>query len=302
MAEFGLGIRLLRPAGFATIPGMDAKKWKPFGRAFVRFVFGTTLGPAAVTVATGVAFLACVALHALPLVPALGAVAAVLLLSALVLDLLAFFKALAEGRFGRAMAQFALGLLGVPVFLVSLFVAEVAGRTLATGLPGGMGAAVTETSAEIPFSLSYKPAHPFLAEYDKAVVFPSGKTIGLVPDTGGGGPCALYALADGTFYLADGLGAAFLRQDYRVDVARETVDLCRAGRRFRVPDGTRSVVGWGADCIEVETATGRVAVAQSVPLGDELRTRRFLGVAEPSGHVETGGPDPLLADASFHAP
>lgn len=67
-----------------------------------------------------------------------------------------------------------------------------------SGLPGGLGAAVTETSTEIPFSLSYKPAHPFLAEYDKAVVFPSGKTIGLAPDSGGGGPDPL--LADASFH------------------------------------------------------------------------------------------------------
>ncbi len=57
------------------------------------------------------------------------------------------------------------------------------------GVPGEDG--------KTAFSVEYINAHPFLAEYDKTIVFKSGKRIGVGMDTGGAGAFAGYRLGSG---------------------------------------------------------------------------------------------------------
>ncbi len=54
-----------------------------------------------------------------------------------------------------------------------------------------------QTEDSLPFFVEFRHSHPFLAEYDKRIVFNSGKAIGLWPGTGGAGPFAVYDLASG---------------------------------------------------------------------------------------------------------
>lgn len=105
------------------------------------------------------------------------------------------------------------------------------------------------------FSVEYIHAHPFLAEYDKTIVFKSGKRIGVFIDTGGAGPFAVYRLPTGEYYLADGLKHSFIRNDYRVNVTNETVEMMTADTFWiRIPDGTLAVVGGGGNSIVVNTS------------------------------------------------
>lgn len=76
---------------------------------------------------------------------------------------------------------------------------------------------------QMPFAIEYKAAHPFLAEYNKRIAFKSGKRVSIEMDTGGAGRCAVYALGNGRYYLADGFESEQFKYDYIVDVQKETV-------------------------------------------------------------------------------
>jgi len=95
-----------------------------------------------------------------------------------------------ETDFGPFIAWWAVA----GTFFGLLIVLEVLGLT-----------AVANGAGQLEFKVEYRPAHPFLAEYDKCIIFPSGKRIGLWPDTGGAGAFAVYRLPAGEYYLVDGL-------------------------------------------------------------------------------------------------
>lgn len=149
------------------------------------------------------------------------------------------------------------------------------------GVPGEDG--------KMAFSVEYINAHPFLAEYDKTIVFKSGKRIGVCMDTGGAGPFAVYRLPTGEYYLVDGLKHNFIRNDYRVNVTNETVEMM-TGDAFwiRIPDGTFAVVGRGGDSISVRTADEECknVEGQLAPAGDSLSRRKYLGLTHPRGEFE----------------
>lgn len=146
---------------------------------------------------------------------------------------------------------------------------------------------------EMAFSVEYINAHPFLAEYDKCVVFPSGKRVGVCMDTGGAGPFALYRLPTGEYYLVDGLEHDFIRNDYRVNVTNETVEMMCDETWVKIPEGTLKVVGGGNDSITAKTADGEKWANGGAPVGDSLKGRSYLGLLYPSGRFEPGEGDPF---------
>jgi hypothetical protein len=149
------------------------------------------------------------------------------------------------------------------------------------------------------FSVEYINAHPFLAEYDKTIVFKSGKRIGVMMDTGGAGPFAVYSLPTGEYYLVDGLKHSFIRNDYRVNVTNETVEMMIADTFWiRIPDGTLAVVGDGGNSIEVNTSDEKYKNVESklTSVGDSLSRRKYLGLIHPRGEFEKSddGKDPYI--------
>lgn len=65
----------------------------------------------------------------------------------------------------------------------------------------------------------------------------------------------MYRLPTGEYYLADGLKHSFIRNDYRVNVTNETVEMMTADTFWiRIPDGTLAVVGGGGNSIVVNTS------------------------------------------------
>lgn len=159
------------------------------------------------------------------------------------------------------------------------------------GVPGEDG--------KTAFSVEYINAHPFLAEYDRTIVFKSGKRIGVWMDTGGAGPFAVYRLPTGEYYLVDGLKHNFIRSDYRVNVTNETVEMM-TGDTFwiRIPDGTLAVVGGGGNSIEVNTSDEKYKNVESkfTSVGDSLSRRKYLGLIHPRGEFEKSddGKDPYV--------
>lgn len=159
------------------------------------------------------------------------------------------------------------------------------------GVPGEDG--------KTAFSVEYINAHPFLAEYDKTIVFKSGKRIGVYMDTGGAGPFAVYRLPTGEYYLVDGLKHNFIRNNYRVNVTNETVEMMTADTFWiRIPDGTLAVVGGGGNSIEVNTADEKYknVEGQLISVGDSLSRRKYLGLIHPRGEFEKSddGKDPYV--------
>lgn len=158
---------------------------------------------------------------------------------------------------------------------------------------------VPSEDGKTAFSVEYSNAHPFLAEYDKTIVFKSGKRIGVWMDTGGAGPFAVYRLPTGEYYLVDGLKHNFIRNDYRVNVTNETVEMM-TGDTFwiRIPDSTLAVVGGGGNSIVVNTADGKYKNVESkfMLVGDSLSRRKYLGLIHPRGEFEKSddGKDPYV--------
>jgi hypothetical protein len=143
--------------------------------------------------------------------------------------------------------------------------------------------------------VKFRRSHPFLVEYDRWIVFPSGKRIGIWPDTGGAGAFAVYRLASGAYYLIDGLKFEYIRSEYRVDPAAETVEIMNGTRWIAIPDGASAVVGHSSDSIIVKTKHGETTVGGGVPVGDSLAGRTYLGLAKPDGRFEPGTGDPYAA-------
>lgn len=217
---------------------------------------------------------------------------------------LVFFVTLAKRQWKKSAIMFVSGGVGACLLAV--------GFGFAIALDFGFALVNWEKGKEKPrlvgvpsedgktaFSVEYSNAHPFLAEYDKTIVFKSGKRIGVWMDTGGAGPFAVYRLPTGEYYLVDGLKHSFIRNDYCVNVTNETVEMM-TGDTFwiRIPDSTLAVVGGGGNSIVVNTADEKYKNVESkfMLVGDSLSRRKYLGLIHPRGEFEKSddGKDPYV--------
>lgn len=146
----------------------------------------------------------------------------------------------------------------------------------------------------LPFAVEYRRAKTFCAEYDKRVVFRSGKRVGLLMDTCGYGPFRVYRLKDGTYCLEDGFGLANDVRHQRVDVKRETVELKQGGAWYAIPGGgfirgyggvpgslslTFSMYPGG----DLNNEEGWDVDVTGTPVGDSLDGMELIGEIETSG-------------------
>ena len=105
---------------------------------------------------------------------------------------------------------------------------------------------------ELPFAVEYRRAKTFCAEYDKRILFKSGKRVGLPIDPCGFGPFRVYKLKTGEYCLVDGfdmkLPKSFGDQSrhMRVNVENETVELKSGNGWFKIPE-KGYVCGWGGE-------------------------------------------------------
>lgn len=224
-----------------------------------------------------------------------------------VVSLLAFSAivfSLVRRRWGRAFAQLGCALGALVVFLPVFFLVSI--RAMFTNAMEDFKVEEqpwegSEISAEIPFSIEFRRSNPFQREFDRRIVFRSGKRVGLCPDTGGAGAFAVYALGTNEFYVVDRLDDVDHFGEYRVNVEKETLE-CRSGEYvwIRVPDDAVSINGMGSGYLQVSTASGEKSVSESVPVGDVLKYRRFIGRIFPSTKVEIGGNEPQLKGVDVH--
>lgn len=223
-----------------------------------------------------------------------GVAATVALAATSIWYVLAFFVTLGEMQWKKSAIMFVSGCVGACLlvegfgFAVMLnFRSALANWDIEKEIP--RLADVPGEDGKTAFSVEYINAHPFLAEYDKTIVFKSGKRIGVWMDTGGAGPFAVYSLPTGEYYLADGLKHGFIRSDYRVNATNETVEMM-IGDKFwiLIPDGTLAVVGRGGDSIDVNMADEKYKNVEGklVPVGDSLSRRKYLGLIHPRGEFE----------------
>ena len=163
-----------------------------------------------------------------------------------------------------------------------------------------------EPTKEVPFTVEFRTAHAFLAEYDRRIVFKSGKHVNLWPDTGDAGKFALYRLADGSYYLVDGLRFSANRCEYHVDTSGENVDLVKRGFFYRIPErGILAGVGWSDQDNDMMTLSMVDENANDLngeceyvrvkgrSVGDVLTKRRFLGFVDTHGSFSSSTDDPL---------
>lgn len=167
----------------------------PVKERFAKLMFDTDWGPLIVWGMTVLAFFATLVLS--PLLPYVGIViAGVVLVAVVVATLLAvaaFFNALRRRMWMRAFGQFLLGIIAVPVFVVGFLFSAFASAIVAGAVACAVDAvfpdraSVKDDSGSLGFKVEFKRAHPFLAEYHRAIRFPSGKRIGIGMDTGARG-------------------------------------------------------------------------------------------------------------------
>jgi hypothetical protein len=217
---------------------------------------------------------------------------------------LVFLVTLAKRQWKKSAIMFVLGGVGACLLAVGFGFAVAlnfwsAAENWEKGKEKPRLADVPGEDGKTAFSVEYINAHPFLAEYDKTIVFKSGKRIGVWMDTGGAGPFAVYSLPTGEYYLVDGLKHSFIRNDYRVNVTNETVEMMIADTFWiRIPDGTLAVVGDGGNSIEVNTSDEKYKNVESklTSVGDSLSRRKYLGLIHPRGEFEKSddGKDPYI--------
>jgi hypothetical protein len=276
-------------------------------RKIARFTLKTAFGPFVAWCCTSLLLFAAYALS-----PPLGKFGTVLVYMMFVVQVVAalvgvaaFIMSLAERQYGRAIWQFFLGLAGLFLVFWGLVFAFVARGVVAHATSSGYGevrnASVTNETSKLEFAVEYQPTHPFLAEYNKCIVFPSGKRISVCMDTGGAGAFAVYRLPTGEYYLVDGLEHDFIRNDYRVNATNETVEMMCDEVWVKIPDGSLEVTGGGVSTcngekhvgITVKTANGEESVDGGTPVGDSLKGRVYVGLLYPSGSFEPGEGDPF---------
>jgi len=145
-----------------------------------------------------------------------------------VVMLAAIVASFVKRRWGRAIVQLLLMILSVALYgVVSLlisFVGMTSGWDLLNPVPSECPWYGTRICESLPFAVEFRASHPFLAEYERRIVFKSGKSVALTPDTGGAGDIAVYVLKDGIYYLMDCLDRAEMRSAYLIDAKAETVN------------------------------------------------------------------------------
>jgi hypothetical protein len=217
---------------------------------------------------------------------------------------LVFFVTLAKRQWKKSAIMFVLGGVGQSLLAVGFGFAIAlnfwsAAENWEKGKEKPRLVGVPGEDGKTAFSVEYSNAHPFLAEYDKTIVFKSGKRIGVYMDTGGAGPFAVYRLPTGEYYLVDGLKHSFIRNDYRVNVTNETIEMM-TGDTFwiRIPDSTLAVVGGDRNSIVVNTSDEKYKNVESkfMLVGDSLSRRKYLGLIHPRGEFEKSddGKDPYV--------
>ena len=268
-------------------------------KKIAKFVFNTAYGPFVAWCCNALLLFAAYAIS-----PPLGRFGAAMVNMMLVVQvlaaivwLIALFISFNEHEWVRAFVQFFLGIAGLFLFGFGLTFAFMAHGVVAHATSSGYAevrsASVTNETSALEFAIEYRPAHPFLAEYDKTIVFKSGKRIGVWVDTGGAGPFAVYRLPAGEYYLVDGLEHDFIRNDYRVNVTNETVEMMCDETWVNIPDKTLKVDGRSSDSISVKTENGEQDVSGGTPVGDSLKSRSYIGLLHPSGRFEPGEGDPF---------
>lgn len=268
-------------------------------KKFARLVLKTACGPFAAWCCTSLLLFAAIAAS-----PALGGFGTVLVAAMLVVQAvlaavcaLAFFISLGEREWSRAVGQFFFGCAGIFLFVLGLGAATMANWSVASATAKGgaeaRSASVTNATGALEFAVEYRPAHPFLAEYGKCIVFPSGGRTGVWPDTGGAGAFAVYRLPSGEYYLIDGLEHDFIRNDYRVNTANETVEIMCGETWVKIPGGTIEISGRSGDSIFAKTKDGETRVEGGTPVGNSLEARAYVGLLHPDGRFEPCDGDPF---------
>ena len=223
-----------------------------------------------------------------------GVAATVVLAGASIWYAVMFLVTLAKRQWKKSAIMFVSGGVGACLLVVGFGFAMAlnfwsAAENWEKGKEKPRLADVPGEDGKTAFSVEYIHAHPFLAEYDKTIVFKSGKRIGVFMDTGGAGPFAVYRLPTGEYYLVDGLKHSFIRNDYRVNVTNETVEMMTADTFWiRIPDGTLAVVGGGGNSIVVNTSDEKYKNVESklTPVDDSLSRRKYLGLVHPRGEFK----------------
>lgn len=160
---------------------------------------------------------------------------------------------------------------------------------------------VTDT---LPFTVQYKRAKTMCAEYDKRLLFKSGKCIGLPLDTCGFGPFQVYRLKSGDYCLVDGfdrkLPESFGDQSrwLRVNIEKETVELKHGIGWFKIPEGGY-VRGWGGSPDDLShfgfdmypggnlNNQGWQVTVPGTPVGDSLDEKKLIGTIYTSGRFRS---------------
>ena len=268
---------------------------------FKRFCLDTFYGPLLLWALSAGAALAGLALYTFTLARILLlAVVLPLLLLCTILGIAAFVRSLLAKAWLRATLQLVLGLGLAAGAVVGAILALLAGSILGFALqPPESGWTPAGADLGLPFTVEYKPCHPFLAEYNRRVVFPSGKRIGVGVDPGGYPRMSVYALdATGTYCLSDGqFGQAF-----RIGMETESVDWGNGFAWFRLPDDFRDISFTSGDYVVGSLADGsEVRLTNSVPYGTTLANRRLLGAVGPGGGSEPPDRAPdFLADPAWN--
>ena len=278
---------------------------KTKGKAILRFFFETFWGPVIVWWAAALLNLAIWVVSPLlgkigmRLEEGFGIVLALVTLAVVV----AWAKTLFSRRWGRAAGQLAVGGLSLPVFSIACLLSMAASHALAySKSPESFArrfSVLDRGSGPQLFQIEFVLHRWLPTEYDKFVVFPSGKRIGLFPDTGGNGPFALYRLPTGEYDLVDGLRHPPHRNEYRVNASAETVEMRCGDCWIAIPDGAKSVTGFGGEDLSIQTDDGEKWVRGGVPVGDSLRGREFRGIVHPDCRFEFASEvaDPLAEGA-----
>lgn len=274
-------------------------------RKFARFIFDTWYGAFLVWCASGlVTLFICYTVGPYRSMDWLGAVMIALhALSGLMVPAAVIYS-LSKKRWLRALVQLLLGVLAAFLFVTRLILIAIAVMFSEQNLRHFENSEQpwygTEICEQLPFAVEYQAAHPFLAEYHKRIAFKSGKRIAINVDTGGAGAFAVYVLEDGRYYLVDGLDAAWIRSEYRVDPKQESVELKCGSSWLRIPDGALAIEYWSNMELSVKTVNGNEIVDSGPPVSDSLEGKRFVGIVTPRGQFKPGGEEPEIEqDASF---
>lgn len=181
------------------------------------------------------------------------------------------------GHIGRAFGQIFLSFVVViALFIAMLCVGAYTSPIAMKNRGPDKGWWSVGPNRAIPFSVEYRSAHGFLAEYERRITFSSGRHVNLQTDTGGAGAFAVYAFGEDRFYLIDGFENVSIRSVYLIDVSQELVTSCheeyeRIGRSLF---GECRFLGWIHPSGKFEESVPRIDI---LPLGERCPDRKIMG-------------------------